>query len=120
MKEESKEERWRKGGWVLNGLRAPHPLMEDFLRPVQEVRLGVHLKSVYNLYAYFWRFALCKAFEQDPKRPQVVAFITPSSYLQGPGFAGMRAYMRRLAHEIYILDLGGQSSSTSPPSSPAP
>ena len=69
---------------------------------------GVHAKNLYNLYVYFWRFALWKAFEQDPKRPGVVAFITASSYLTGPGFAGMRAFMRRLAHEIYVLDLGGE------------
>jgi len=105
---ESEEERGRKGGWVLKGPREPHPLMEDFLRPVREAGLGVHLKNVYNLYVYFWRFALWKAFEQDLKRRGVVAFITASSYLRGPGFAGMRAHMRRLAHEVYILDLGGE------------
>ncbi|MFN4073569.1 MAG: type ISP restriction/modification enzyme [Thermus sp.] len=105
---EGEAERQRKGGWVLNGPREPHPLMEDFLRPAREAGLGVHLKNLYNLYVYFWRFALWKAFEQDPRRPGVVAFITASSYLQGPGFAGMREHVRRLAHEVYVLDLGGE------------
>jgi hypothetical protein len=84
------------------------PPLEDFLAPLRALGKGVHAKNLYNLYVYFWRFALWKAFEQDPKRPGVVAFITASSYLTGPGFAGMRAFMRRLAHEIYVLDLGGE------------
>jgi hypothetical protein len=105
---ESEEERQRKGGWVLKGPREPHPLMEDFLRPAKEAGLGVHLKNLYNLYVYFWRFALWKAFEQDPNRGGVLCFITASSYLQGPAFAGMREHIRRVADRVYILDLGGE------------
>ena len=105
---ESEEERQRKGGWVLKGPREPHPLMEDFLRPAREAGLGVHLKNLYNLYVYFWRFALWKAFEQDPERGGVLCLITASSYLQGPAFAGMREHIRRVADRVYILDLGGE------------
>jgi hypothetical protein len=105
---ESEEERERKGGWVLRGPREPYPLMEDFLRPAREAGLGIHLKNLYNLYVYFWRFALWKVFEQDPERGGVLCFITPSSYLQGPAFAGMREHVRRVADRVYILDLGGE------------
>jgi hypothetical protein len=105
---ESEEERERKGGWVLKGPREPYPLMEDFLRPAREAGLGIHLKNLYNLYVYFWRFALWKVFEQDPERGGVLCFITPSSYLRGPAFAGMREHVRRVADRVYILDLGGE------------
>jgi hypothetical protein len=105
---ESEEERERKGGWVLKGPREPYPLMEDFLRPARGAGLGIHLKNLYNLYVYFWRFALWKVFEQDPERGGVLCFITPSSYLQGPAFAGMREHVRRVADRVYILDLGGE------------
>lgn len=105
---ESEEERKKKGGWVLNGPRKPYPLMEDFLHPVRTGGHGQHIKQIYNLYAYFWRFALWKVFEQDPGRRGVLCFITASSYLQGPAFAGMREHIRRVADEVYILDLGGE------------
>ncbi|MEN2981396.1 MAG: type ISP restriction/modification enzyme [Thermus sp.] len=109
---ESEEERRKKAGWLLrprdpNNPQSP-PLMEDFLKPLGSLNLGLHAKNLYNLYVYFWRWALWKAFEQDPKRPGIVAFITASSYLTGPGFAGMRAHMRNLLEELYILDLGGE------------
>jgi hypothetical protein len=67
----------------------------------------VHVKNLYNLYVYFWRWALWKVFESEP-RPGIVSFITASSYLRGPGFAGMRRYMRELLDELWILDLGGE------------
>lgn len=109
---ESEEERHRKAGWLLHPRdpenSASPSLLEDFLKPLEALGLGVHAKNLYNLYVYFWRWALWKAFEQDPRRPGIVAFITASSYLTGPGFAGMRAHMRRVADEIYVLDLGGE------------
>lgn len=109
---ESEEERRRRAGWLLHprdpGNGQSPPLLEDFLKPLGALGLGVHAKNLYNLYVYFWRWALWKAFEQDPRRPGIVAFITASSYLTGPGFAGMRAHMRQVADEIYVLDLGGE------------
>ena len=92
----------------MNGPRKPYPLMEDSLHPVRTGGHGQHIKQIYNLYAYFWRFALWKVFEQDPGRGGVLCFITASSYLQGPAFAGMREHIRRVADEVYILDLGGE------------
>jgi hypothetical protein len=110
---ESEEARRARGKWVVQGKKDPEdpnspPPLEDFLAPLRALGQGRYARNLYNLYVYFWRFALWKAFEQDPKRPGVVAFITPSSYLTGPGFAGMRSFMRGLAHAIYVLDLGGE------------
>ena len=49
-------------------------------------------------------------FEQPgaPRRG-IVSFITASSYLRGPGFAGMRQRMREAFDELWIIDLEGDS-----------
>lgn len=113
-------ERRRKGGWVRFGHHsdASHPdeagaILQDFLRPVREAGGGVHLKSLYNDYVYFWRWALWKVFEQGKDRG-IVTFITAASYLTGPGFAGMREVMRRTLDELWIIDLGGDSRGPRP------
>lgn len=59
-----------------------------------------------NLYVYFWRWATWKVFDAHPDHPAgVVAFITTSGYTIGPGFAGMREYLRRTADEGWIINL---------------
>jgi hypothetical protein len=59
-----------------------------------------------NLYVYFWRWATWKAFDAHPQSPAgVVAFISTSGYIGGPGFAGMRDYLRRTADEGWIINL---------------
>jgi len=74
----------------------------DFLRDAPPV----HAKNLYNLYVYFWRWALWKVFENGPDG--IVSFITAASYLRGPGFAGMRKFMRATLDELWILDVGGE------------
>ncbi len=101
----------RKGGWVRYGDRgtdADPPILEDFLAPVREMGGGVHLKSLYNDYVYFWRWALWKVFDSTGDAG-IVTFITASSYLRGPGFAGMRRKMREVFDELWIIDLEGDS-----------
>ncbi len=84
-------------------------ILRNFVDPVKEAGHGGHLKNLYNLYVYFWRWALWKVFEQEPASgPGVVSFITASSYLDGNAFVGMREHMRRQCDEIWILDLGGE------------
>ncbi|HZL83557.1 MAG TPA: type ISP restriction/modification enzyme, partial [Candidatus Deferrimicrobium sp.] len=106
------------GGWVRWGdeSRPPkdrHPIFEDFLRPARDAGHGGDLKNLYNLYVYFWRWALWKVFEQDTShRPGVVSFITASSYLVGNAFCGMRQLMRSDCDDIWILDLGGEGRGT--------
>ena len=59
-----------------------------------------------NAYVYFWRWATWKVFDAHPEQPSgIVAFITPSSYTTGQGYAGMREYLRRTADEGWIIDL---------------
>ena len=99
------------GGWVRHGDEGvdDRPILQDFLEPAQLTGHGVHLKNLYNLYVYFWRWALWKVFEQNGEdEPGIVSFISASSYLDGNGFAGMREHIRRVCDEVWILDLGGE------------
>lgn len=99
----------RKGGWVRRGDPGDDaPILEDFMRPVREAGQGIHLKNLYNDYVYFWRWALWKVFDAT-QGPGIVSFITASSYLRGPGFAGMRRRMRETFDELWIIDLEGDS-----------
>ncbi len=98
------------GGWVVHGdieLDQP-PILRDFTKPVIEAGGGGHLKNIYNSYVYFWRWALWKVFE-SPDYQGIVTFITASSYLRGPGFAGMREVMRKTFDELWIIDLEGDN-----------
>ncbi len=89
--------------------RERRSILRDFLKPAVAAGHGVSLKNLYNLYVYFWRWALWKVFEQEASpSPGVVSFISASSYLDGDAFCGMREHMRRLCDEIWILDLGGE------------
>ena len=100
----------RKGGWVRygdEGVDEP-PILEDFLESVRESGDGGHLKNVYNDYVYFWRWALWKVLDSTDDGG-IVSFITASSYLRGPGFAGMRRKMREVFDELWIIDLEGDS-----------
>ena len=104
------ENKARTGGWVRwgddNGVQA---ILDDFLAPVVAVGRGGQLKNIYNLYVYFWRWALWKVFEHEAAHgPGVVSFISSSSYLEGEGFGGMREHLRRQCDEIWVLDLGGE------------
>ncbi len=100
----------RKGGWVRYGDAdaGTDPLLEAFLAPVREAGGGVHLKNLYNDYVYFWRWALWKVFDST-EDAGVVTFITASSYLRGPAFAGMRRKMREVFDELWIIDLEGDN-----------
>ena len=105
------EEGQSKGGWVRygdGGEGAEPPILEDFLAPVREAGQGVHLKNLYNDYVYFWRWALWKVLDST-EDAGIVTFITASSYLRGPGFAGMRQKMREVFDELWIIDLEGDS-----------
>lgn len=103
------------GGWIRwgdeneNGEYDPrHALLEDFAEPVRAAGQGGQLKNLYNLYVYFWRWAMWKVFEQgEQDAPGIVSFITASSFLEGAAFLGMRERMRRQCDEIWIIDLGG-------------
>lgn len=94
----------RQGGWVRVNDEGETGILRDFLRDTPPV----HAKNLYNLYVYFWRWSLWKVFEAAAAPGHgVVGFITASSYLRGPAFAGMRRHMREVFDDLWILDLGG-------------
>ena len=88
-------------------------ILKDFLDPATAAGHGVHVKNLYNLYVYFWRWALWKVFEHETATgPGIVSFISTSSYLDGDAFSGMREHIRRQCDEIWTLDLGGEGRGT--------
>jgi len=105
----------RTGGWVRWGDKpsGADAIIRDFIDPAVAAGHGVHVKNLYNLYVYFWRWALWKVFEHPAAHgPGIVSFITGSSYLDGDAFCGMREHMRRHCDELWILDLGGEGRGT--------
>lgn len=116
----SRESRARTGGWVRWGDEglAEQAILNDFTEPAKLAGHGGHLKNLYNLYVYFWRWAMWQVFEASPSGvrpdPGVIAFVTASSYLRGDAFVGMREMLRRLCHEVWVIDLGGEGRGTRP------
>jgi len=94
------------GGWI-RGAGAGRGLLADFIEPARQAGAGAHVKNLYNLYVYFWRWACWQVFERRPRAPGVVAMVTAASFLRGPGFAGMRAHMRGCCSQAWLLDLEG-------------
>lgn len=103
----------RKGGWVRRGDPDDahnRPIFSDFIEPATQAGAAVHVKNLYNDYVYFWRWVLWKLFENpEASGPGIVAFITASSYLRGPGFVGMRQKMRECFDDLWIIDLEGDN-----------
>jgi hypothetical protein len=104
------------GGWVRWGddnSGRDSIFRRDFQQPAVEAGHAVRVHNLYNLYVYFWRWALWKVFEHDTATgPGVVSFISASSYLDGEAYCGMRQHMRRVCDEIWVLDLGGEGRGT--------
>lgn len=99
------------GGWIRDGWkgwRDGHPPLEDYLAPLRRRGGGRHLKSVYNLYAYFWRWASWRVWENG-SGIGVVGLVTGASYLRGPGFAGMRQHLLERVSGCDVVDLGGDT-----------
>lgn len=92
------------GGFIEDGAPNTHwsqPPLAAFREPGN----GSAEYVLSNLYVFFWRWATWKVFDAHPEsRDGVVCFITTSGYLRGPGFAGMRRYLRQHASEAWIID----------------
>jgi hypothetical protein len=92
------------GGFIEDGA----PNTEWVAPPLSAFREPGNGRAEYvlsNLYVYFWRWATWKVFDAHPaERDGVICFITTSGYLKGPGFAGMRRYLREKASEGWIID----------------
>ena len=103
------------GGWVRWGETRDgrDAILQDFIEPVRRAGRGGDLKNLYNLYVYFWRWALWKTFEHELARgPGIVSYITASSFIDGDAFLGMRRLMRELCDEVWVIDLGGEGRGT--------
>lgn len=102
-----KEKAKGRGGWIEEGSLAvgrKTGLLEDWIPP-KDWGVGAHAKHLRNLYVYFWRWATWKVFDHDPQHDAgIVCFITVAGFLNGPGFQGMRDYLRRTADRIWIID----------------
>ncbi|MGA9763041.1 MAG: N-6 DNA methylase [Gaiellaceae bacterium] len=81
----------RQGGWVRNGDEGKGGILEDFLRGTPPV----HVKNLYNLYVYFWRWALWKVFETGEKRG-----IVSYHRLLVPARTGLRRYAPAHARDL--------------------
>jgi len=85
---------WVRWGESKNGKDA---ILSDFIEPVKKAGKGGQLKNIYNLYVYFWRWALWKVFEHEHPGvmpgPGIVSYITAASYIDGDAFLGMREYI---------------------------
>ena len=102
------------GGWVESGFRSPDVASPIRMTSVHRVWVGTSM-WLKNLYVYFWRWAFWKVFEDSfraledqPDSAQnagVVCFITADGYLNGPGFAGMREYIRRSSSRGWIINV---------------
>ncbi|WP_055482553.1 type ISP restriction/modification enzyme [Sphaerimonospora mesophila] len=92
------------GGWIEQGAEnSGHGIP---LRDFKAEGLGRYEYVLSNLYVYFWRWATWKVFDAHPDQPAgIVAFITTSGFTTGPGFAGMREYLRRTSDEGWIINL---------------
>lgn len=99
------------GGWITDD-SVGRSLFDDILDPAKANTIFSHQASLYNKFVYFWRWALWKVFEDRPGLPGVVSLITPSSWLTGPGFMGLRQLVRELADDVWVVDLGGDNRGT--------
>ncbi|MGK5741540.1 type ISP restriction/modification enzyme [Micromonospora sp. URMC 103] len=97
------------GGWIESGI---DPRTGE--APLDAFRLqgnGLHERHLSNLYVYFWRWAFWKTFEStdypDVKDGDkgLVCFITATGYLAGPGFKGLRRYIREKCSHGWIINL---------------
>jgi hypothetical protein len=82
--------------------RSAAPSIKAFRRPGN----GRLEYVLHNKYVYFWRWATWKTFDAHLRHPAgIVAFVCSAGFTAGPGFAGMREYLRRTADEGWIVDL---------------
>ena len=93
------------GGFIETGAPGTEDWASPLLDAFREPGNGQAEYVLSNLYVFFWRFACWKVFDAHPAHPDgVICFITTAGYLKGPGFAGMRRYLREHASEAWIID----------------
>jgi hypothetical protein len=91
------------------------PSLDEF-RSEKQARRAFNLS---NMWTYFWRWSIWKAFEANPDHPAgVVALITPSAYASSESFEGMRRHLRETADEGWIIDLTPEDFQPDSPTRP--
>jgi hypothetical protein len=104
-----KEKSKGNGGWIENGIDPRTG--EAPLAAFQTQGNANHNQHLRNLYAYFWRWSTWKVFEStdDPDVRDgdngIVCYITATGYLNGPGFRGMREYLRQKCSHGWIINI---------------
>ena len=100
-----KERSHGQGAWIESGTEAGHLAPLARFIPPADWGVGAHVKHLYNLYVYFWRWATWKVFDHHPEADRgVVCFISVAGFLDGPGFQRMREYLRRRCDAIWVID----------------
>lgn len=97
------------GGWVETGSAAAGSKARGILDDWRDPATFRHFHNLKNMWTYFWRWSTWKVWESTPEveagEAGIICLITPSAYIAGPGYSGMREYLRRHASEGWILDL---------------
>jgi hypothetical protein len=105
--------------WVEERRRIPLLPGQPVSRPsLDEFRaVGRYESDLNGMEWYFWRWACWKVFEAnqpDENHPGatagIVAFVTPSSFLNGRAFAGMREYLRDKCDVGWIINLSPEGN----------
>jgi predicted helicase len=100
-----KERSHGQGAWIESGTEAGYLAPLARFIPPADWGVGAHVKHLYNLYVYFWRWATWKVFDHHPEADRgVVCFISVAGFLDGPGFQRMREYLRRRCDAIWVID----------------
>jgi hypothetical protein len=97
------------GGRITDGARGRAPI-DEFDAVTRAAGAAASLQATRNVYYYFWRWATWRL--EARAGLGVVALVTASSFLRGPGFAGMRAHLRAHYDEVRVLDLEGDQRGT--------
>lgn len=99
--------------WIEAPRREPLIPGQPVSRPsLDEFRVdGRYESDLHGMEWYFWRWACWKVFEAHPNDATgIVAFVTPSSFLTGQAFAGMREYLRRKCDMGWIINLSPEGN----------
>jgi Type ISP C-terminal specificity domain/N-6 DNA Methylase len=96
---------------LVPGQRVSRPSLDEFRAD------GRYESDLHGMAWYFWRWACWKAFEAneaDDGHPDaaagIVAFVTPTSFLTGRAFEGMREYLRRECDKGWIINLSPEGN----------
>jgi hypothetical protein len=98
------------GSVVAEQTSGSGPRISHWIDPT--FRAENHLKHLYNLYTFFWRWATWKCIQGSGIG--IVSLVTSSAWLRSPAFPGMRSWLRTNVTDISILEVAGSSLVTDP------